>query len=122
VLVVVLASLASLPSLLLPLLLLLAACCVCCCVALGVGLSLLLLRCAVALSARVAFRGAAVLRLMGVVFQPRTLDLDLPKWELFLASVHAAVFALLFLTFTMFVSIVVRVQAHVASIVGAFAI
>ena len=51
-----------------------------------------------------------------------TLALDLPKWELFLASVHAAVFALAFLTLTMLVSIVVRVQAHVAAIVGAFAI
>jgi len=51
-----------------------------------------------------------------------TLDLDLPKWELFLASLHAAVFALAFLTLTMYVSIVVRVQAHVAAIVGAFAV
>jgi ABC-type transport system involved in multi-copper enzyme maturation permease subunit len=51
-----------------------------------------------------------------------TLELDLPKWELFLASMHAAVFALAFLTLTMYVSIIVRVQAHVASIVGAFAI
>ncbi len=50
------------------------------------------------------------------------LELDLPKWELFLASLHAAIFALAFLTLTMYVSIIVRVQAHVAAIVGAFAV
>lgn len=51
-----------------------------------------------------------------------SIGLDLPKWELFLASLHAAIFALAFLTLTMYVSIVVHVQAHVAAIVGAFAI
>ncbi|MFT4515814.1 MAG: ABC-type transport system involved in multi-copper enzyme maturation permease subunit [Planctomycetota bacterium] len=51
-----------------------------------------------------------------------SLELDLPKWELFLASVHAAIFALAFLTLTMYVSIIVHVQAHVAAIVGAFAV
>ena len=51
-----------------------------------------------------------------------TLELDLPKWELFLGCVHAASFTLLFLTMTMYLSIVVRVQAHVAAIVGAFAV
>lgn len=51
-----------------------------------------------------------------------SIELDLPKWELFLASVHAAVFALAFLTLTMYVSIRIRVQAHVAAIVGAFAV
>ncbi|MFK7742555.1 MAG: hypothetical protein AB8H80_19745, partial [Planctomycetota bacterium] len=51
-----------------------------------------------------------------------TLELDLPKWELFLGSVHAASFALAFLLLTMWMSIVLRVQAHVAAVVGAFAI
>ena len=51
-----------------------------------------------------------------------SLELDLPKWELFLASSHAAIFALTILSLTMFVSIFVRVQAHVAAIVGAFLI
>lgn len=51
-----------------------------------------------------------------------SIDYDLPVWELLLATVHAAVFAVAFLTLTMFVSIVVRVQAHVAAIVGAFAV
>ncbi|HEB53546.1 MAG TPA: hypothetical protein ENI87_09870 [bacterium] len=51
-----------------------------------------------------------------------TLDLDLPRWELFLASLHAAVFALAFLLLTTWVSIVLRVQAHVAAVVGAFAV
>ena len=50
------------------------------------------------------------------------LDLDLPKWELFLASTHAAVFALCFLSATTWLSIVLRVQAHVAASIGAFAI
>jgi ABC-type transport system involved in multi-copper enzyme maturation permease subunit len=52
----------------------------------------------------------------------RVIDLDLPKWELFLASVHAAVFALCFLTATTWVSILLRVQAHTAAVVGAFAV
>src|SRR5690606_34373663 len=43
-----------------------------------------------------------------------SIEYDLPVWELLLASVHATAFALTFLTLTMFVSIVVRVQAHVA--------
>jgi len=51
-----------------------------------------------------------------------TLELDLPKWELFLASLHAAIFALAIFCLTMLVSILVRVQAHVAAIVGAFVI
>jgi len=51
-----------------------------------------------------------------------TLELDLPKWELFLASCHAAVFALALLMLTIYVSIIVRVQAHVAAIVGAFCV
>ena len=38
-----------------------------------------------------------------------SLELDLPKWELFLASSHAAIFALTILSLTMFVSIFVRV-------------
>ncbi len=52
----------------------------------------------------------------------RCIDLDLPKYELFLASTHAAVFALLFLAATMWVSILLRTQAHVAAAIGAVAI
>lgn len=51
-----------------------------------------------------------------------TLELDLPRWELFLGSLHAATFALAFLLMTTWMSIVLRVQAHVAAVVGAFAI
>jgi hypothetical protein len=40
----------------------------------------------------------------------------------FLATVHAAVFALCFLTATTWVSILLRVQAHTAAVVGAFAV
>jgi ABC-type transport system involved in multi-copper enzyme maturation permease subunit len=56
------------------------------------------------------------------IFWSRCIELDLPKWELFLASLHAAVFALLFFTATTWVSVTMRVQAHVAGIVGAFAV
>ncbi len=47
-------------------------------------------------------------------------ELDLPKWELFLASTHAAVFAVMFFLLTTLLSIRMRVQAHVAAGVGAF--
>jgi ABC-type transport system involved in multi-copper enzyme maturation permease subunit len=46
----------------------------------------------------------------------------LPPYELFLATVHAAAFALAFLLLTTAVSALLRVQAHVAAIVGAFAV
>jgi ABC-type transport system involved in multi-copper enzyme maturation permease subunit len=56
------------------------------------------------------------------IFWSRCIDLDLPKWELFLASLHASVFALLLFTLTTWLSVVLRVQAHVAAAVGAFAV
>ncbi len=56
------------------------------------------------------------------IFWSRCIDFDLPKWELFLASTHAAVFALCFLAATTWLSVRLRVQAHVAAAVGAFAI
>ncbi|MBL8756644.1 MAG: ABC transporter permease subunit [Planctomycetes bacterium] len=56
------------------------------------------------------------------IFWSRQIDLDLPKWELFLASTHAAVFMLLFFLLTTYLSVRLRVQAHVAAGVGAFAV
>jgi hypothetical protein len=56
------------------------------------------------------------------IFWSRCIGLDLPTWELFLASTHAAAFTLLFLTATTWLSIRMRVQAHVAAAIGAFAI
>lgn len=50
------------------------------------------------------------------------IELSLPWWELFLASTHAAAFALLFLTAATWLSVVLRVQAHVAAAIGAFAV
>lgn len=46
----------------------------------------------------------------------------LPVYELFLATTHASAFALAFLLLTTWVSVQLRVQAHVAAIVGAFAV
>jgi ABC-type transport system involved in multi-copper enzyme maturation permease subunit len=46
----------------------------------------------------------------------------LPPYEMFLATTHAAVFALAFLLFTTWMSVLLRVQAHVAAVVGAVAI
>ena len=48
------------------------------------------------------------------------LELDLPVWELFLASTHAAAFALMVLMATIWLSIRIPVQAHVAASIGAF--
>ncbi|MBL8730441.1 MAG: ABC transporter permease subunit [Planctomycetes bacterium] len=56
------------------------------------------------------------------IYWSRCIDLDLPAWELFLGSVHAASFVLLFLSLTTWISVVCRVQAHVAAWVGALAI
>ena len=50
----------------------------------------------------------------------RTIELDLPAWELFLGSLHAAVFAAAVLLLTCWMSLRLRVQAHVAAAVGAF--
>lgn len=50
------------------------------------------------------------------------IELELPVWELFLATTHAAVFALFFLAATTWLSVTMRVQAHVAATIGAFAI
>lgn len=49
-----------------------------------------------------------------------TMDLELPAWELFLGTLHAAVFAAAILMATTWASIRLRVQAHVAAVVGAF--
>lgn len=46
----------------------------------------------------------------------------LPPYEMFLATTHAAAFALAFLMLTTWVSVQMRVQAHVAAVVGAFAV
>lgn len=48
------------------------------------------------------------------------IEYDLPRWELFLGSLHAAIFAACILLMTMWMSIRLRVQAHVAAVVGAF--
>lgn len=50
------------------------------------------------------------------------IDLDLPWWEVCLASTHAAAFALCFLAATTWISVISRVQAHVAAWIGAVAI
>lgn len=51
-----------------------------------------------------------------------SIELDLPKWELFLGTLHAAIFAATMLLMTTWTSIVLRVQAHVAAVVGAFVV
>lgn len=51
-----------------------------------------------------------------------TLDLDLPIAELLLATLHAASFSLMFLAATTWLSATMRVQAHVAAVIGAFAV
>ena len=56
------------------------------------------------------------------IWWSHTIDYGLPTWELFLASTHAATFVLCFLTATTWLSVLARVQAHVAAIIGAFAI
>jgi hypothetical protein len=56
------------------------------------------------------------------IFWSRCIELHLPPWELFLASTHAAVFALCFLAATTWVSVLARVQAHVAAWVGAMVV
>jgi ABC-2 type transport system permease protein len=56
------------------------------------------------------------------IFWSRCIDLELPAWELFLASTHAAAFVLLFLGAATWLSVCLRAQAHVAAAVGAFAV
>ena len=56
------------------------------------------------------------------LFWSARIELELPLWELFLCSTHAAVFALFFLTATTWLSVRMRVQAHVAAAIGAVAI
>lgn len=51
-----------------------------------------------------------------------SIELDLPKWELFLGTLHAAIFAATMLLMTTWTSIVLRVQAHVAAVVGAIVV
>lgn len=46
----------------------------------------------------------------------------LAPYEMFLATTHASAFALAFLLLTTWVSVLMRVQAHVAAVVGAFAV
>jgi ABC-type transport system involved in multi-copper enzyme maturation permease subunit len=50
------------------------------------------------------------------------IGMRLPPYELFLATTHAAVFLLMFLLATTWLSVLLRVQAHVAAAVGAFAV
>jgi len=50
------------------------------------------------------------------------IGLELPLDRLMLASTHAAAFALLFLAATTWLSVLLRVQAHVAAVIGAIAI
>ncbi len=50
------------------------------------------------------------------------IDYSLPVYELFLATAHASVYALLFLLATIWLSVLLRVQAHVAAAIGAFAV
>jgi len=56
------------------------------------------------------------------VFWTRCIGLDLPVQELGLATMHASAFALCFLAATTWLSVRMRVQAHVAAAVGAFAV
>lgn len=56
------------------------------------------------------------------IYWSHRIDLDLPFWELTLASLHAAVFVLCFLAFTTWISVLSRVQAHVAFWVGGITI
>jgi ABC-type transport system involved in multi-copper enzyme maturation permease subunit len=56
------------------------------------------------------------------IYWSHRIDLDLGAWELLLGSLHAASFVLLFLALTTWLSVLCRVQAHVAAWVGALAI
>jgi len=59
---------------------------------------------------------------LSAIFWSHCIDLDLPLAPLLLASTHAAVFAMAFLAATTWISVVSRVQAHVAACIGAVAI
>lgn len=54
------------------------------------------------------------------LYWTRQIGETLPVWELFLATLHAAVFLLFVLTLTSWASLRLSVQAHVAGAVGAF--
>ena len=56
------------------------------------------------------------------IFWSHCIELSLPVWELLLASTHAAAFSLLFLAATTWLSVRLRVQAHVAAAIGALAV
>lgn len=56
------------------------------------------------------------------IYWSSCIDMELPAWPLFLGSVHAASFVLAFLAFTTWISVLCRVQAHVAAWVGALAV
>jgi len=56
------------------------------------------------------------------IFWSHRIELDLPALPLFLASVHAASFALMLLALTTWISTISRVQAHVAAWVGALVV
>ena len=59
---------------------------------------------------------------LSAIFWSHRIDLDLPLGTLLLASTHAATFALAFLAATTWISVLARVQAHVAAWIGAFAV
>ncbi len=56
------------------------------------------------------------------IYWSSLIDYELPAYELFLATAHASAFLLCFLLATTWLSVLLRVQAHVAAIVGAFAV
>jgi len=59
---------------------------------------------------------------LSAIYWSRRIDLDLPVEPLLLASLHAACFVLMFLSMTTWVSVLCRVQAHVAAWIGALAV
>lgn len=59
---------------------------------------------------------------LSAIHWSRHIELDVPLGPLLLASLHAASFALLFLSLTTWLSVICRVQAHVAAWVGALAV
>lgn len=59
---------------------------------------------------------------LSAIFWSRRIGLDLPLWELLLGSLHASIFALALLGATTWLSVRLRVQAHVAAGIGAFVV
>ena len=56
------------------------------------------------------------------IWWARSIDQDLDFWPLTLCCIHSSLFCLMFLAFTTFVSVLCRVQGHVAFWVGGIAI